>query len=131
MSNFPASYFPLCYSIDMNIYTQNLLVCNSGQPTYVKVYLTFSLFFKIWLTELVLIPENSFSEELAPYWLLTIYVKGDIMAESGWWVSNIKISILLKKHWFSYVRVPLKGEEKHIFVVHLTLQSLKVFFEWL
>ena len=35
MSNFPTSYFPLCYSMDINIYTENLLVCNSGQPTYV------------------------------------------------------------------------------------------------
>ena len=26
---------------------------------------------------------------------------GEIIAESGWWVSNIKISILLKKGWFS------------------------------
>ena len=33
------------------------------------------------------------------------------MAESGRWVSNIKISILLKKGWFSNVRVSLKWEE--------------------
>ena len=32
------------------------------------------------------------------------------MAESGRWVSNIKISILLKKGWFSYVR----DEKKNI-----------------
>ena len=41
--------------IDINIYTLNLLVCNSGQYTYVKVYVSFSLFFKTWLTELILI----------------------------------------------------------------------------
>ena len=35
-----------CYSIDINIYTRNLPVCNSGQHTYVTG-LTFSLFFKI------------------------------------------------------------------------------------
>ena len=34
------------YSIDMNINTRNLPVCNSGQHTYVTG-LTFSLFFKI------------------------------------------------------------------------------------
>ena len=28
-----------------------------------------------------------------------------IMAKSGQWVSNIKISILLKKGWFSFVKV--------------------------
>ena len=33
------------------------------------------------------------------------------MAESGWWVSNNKISILLKKGWFSNVKVSLKWEE--------------------
>ena len=36
--------------------------------------------------------------------------KGEIMAESGRRVSNIKISILLKKGWLSYVRVSLKWE---------------------
>ena len=38
-------------------------------------------------------------------------LKGEIMVESGRRVSNIKISILLKKGWFSYVRVSLKQEE--------------------
>ena len=76
-----------------------------------------------------LFPEKSFSEELASYWLLTLYVtsfsdvnkqpsrewrcvnwKGEIMAESGRWVSNIKLSILLKKGWFSNVGVSLKWE---------------------
>ena len=74
--------------------------------------------------------ENSFSEELAFYWLLTFYVTsfsdvnkqpspewrcvnwtGEIMVESSRWVSNIKISIILKKGWFSKVRVSLKWEE--------------------
>ena len=48
------------YLIDMNIYTQNLLVCNSGQYTCVTGYVTFSLFFKIWLTELILISREQF-----------------------------------------------------------------------
>ena len=88
-----------------------------------------SLFFKIWQNRF-LFPEHSFSEELGSYWLLTLYVtsfsdvnkqpsrewrcvnwKGEIMAESGQWVSNIKLSILLKKGWFSNVRVSLKWEE--------------------
>ena len=43
-----------CFLIDMYVYKQNLLVCNSGQHTYVSGFLTFSLFFKIWLTELIL-----------------------------------------------------------------------------
>ena len=44
-------------------------------------------------------------------------------SESRRWVSNIKISILLKD-WFSYVRVSLKREEQHIYMAQLTLQSL-------
>ena len=50
--------------------------------------------------------------------------KGEIMVESGRWVSNIKISILLKKDWFSNVRVSLKSEEWHIYMAQLTLHSL-------
>ena len=46
------------------------------------------------------------------------------MAESRRWVSNMKISILLKKGWFSYVRVTLKQEEYHIYMAQLFLQSL-------
>ena len=49
---------------------------------------------------------------------------GAIMAESRRWVSNMKMSILLKKWWFSYVRVSLKQEEYHIYLAQLTLQSL-------
>ena len=40
-----------------------------------------------------------------------VNLKGEIMAESRRWVSNVKISIILKKGWFSYVRVSLKREE--------------------
>ena len=47
------------------------------------------------------------------------------MAESRWWVSNMmKISILLKKEWFSYVTASLKQEEYHIYLAQHTLQSL-------
>ena len=35
-----------------------------------------------------------------------INLKGEIMAESHWWVSNIRISILLKKGWFSLSEYP-------------------------
>ena len=42
-----------------------------------------------------------------------------------WPVSiNIKISILLKKGWFSYVRVSLKREEQHIYMAHFTIPSM-------
>ena len=34
------------YLIDMNIHTWNLPVCNSAQYIYIRVYVTFSLFFK-------------------------------------------------------------------------------------
>ena len=64
------------------------------------------------------------------------------MAESGLWVSNIKISILLKKGWFSYIRESLKQEDNTFpwlsslynsikvyvfFIVHLHLFSIVVF----
>ena len=42
------------------------------------------------------------------------------MAESRLWVSNIKISILLKKGWFSNVRVSLKRDEYHIYMAQLS-----------
>ena len=45
------------------------------------------------------------------------------MAESRRWVSNMKISILLKKGWFCYVRVSLKQEEYYIYMTQLSLQS--------
>ena len=111
--------------LDMNTYTLNPPVCNSG--LYITFFLCSSRFdWQNWF----LFPGNSFSEELTSYWLLTptsqvfsdvnkqpslgwrcINLKGDIMAESCWWVSNIKIYMLLKKVWFSYVRVSLKQEE--------------------
>ena len=96
---------------------------------------------------------NSFSEELfsywlSSYWLLTLTSQAfsnenrmemlrngkwngvrklvrTIMAESRRWLSNMKISVLLKKRWFSYVRVSFKQEEYHIYMAQLSLQSLK------
>ena len=61
----------------MNIYTQNLPVCNSGQHTYVLGL--FNFFFALQylidrMTESILILENSFSEELASHGLVTLYV---------------------------------------------------------
>ena len=89
-----------------------------------------------WQNQL-LFSENSFSEELASYWLLTRYVTGFFrwklaaftemaphMVKSCRWVSNIKISFFLKKGWFSYVRVSLKRDECHIYMAKLSLQSL-------
>ena len=46
------------------------------------------------------------------------------MAESRRWVSNMKMSIPLKKGWFYYGRVALKQEEYHIYLAQLTSQSL-------
>ena len=120
-----------CYSIGMNIYTQNLLVSNSGQHTYVAGL--FNFFFVLqdlidWIVSyfqrivfqrnLLLISfyhstSQVFSDvnkQSSLKWHC-INWKGGIMAESGRWLSNIKISILLKKGWFSNVRVSLKWEE--------------------
>ena len=68
-----------------------------------RVYLTFSLFFNIWLTEwqnLFLFLENSFSEEFASHWFLTLYVTSFF-----WWKEAAFMGITLC--WFSYVRVSL------------------------
>ena len=46
------------------------------------------------------------------------------MVESRRWISHTKISILLKKEWFSYVRVSLKQDKYHIYMAQLSLQSL-------
>ena len=46
------------------------------------------------------------------------------MTEIRWWVSDIKISILLKKGWFYYVRASLKRDEYQIYMAQLSLQSL-------
>ena len=43
------------YLIDMNIYTRNLRSLILVSILMLQVYLTFSLFFKIWLTESILI----------------------------------------------------------------------------
>ena len=47
------------------------------------------------------------------------------MAESRQWVSNIKVSILLKG-WFYYVRVSLKRDNYQIYMAQLSLQSIKL-----
>ena len=53
-----------------------------------------------------------------------INLQGEIMPESCWWVSNIKISILLKKGWFTYVNVSLKLDKYDIYMAQCSLQSL-------
>ena len=53
-----------------------------------------------------------------------VYLWEEIMMESWQWVSNVTISILLKKGWFSYVKVSLKQEDYHIYMAPLSLQSL-------
>ena len=46
------------------------------------------------------------------------------MTEDHRWVSNMEMSILLKKAWSSYVRVSFKQEEYNIYLAQLALQSL-------
>ena len=47
------------------------------------------------------------------------------MEESGWLVSNMKISIILKKGWLSDVRVSFKWEEWHIYMAQFIYNSFK------
>ena len=49
------------------------------------------------------------------------------MTERGWWVSNVIITILLRKRWSFYVRVSLKRDEYHICMAQVSLQSLSMF----
>ena len=53
-----------------------------------------------------------------------INLQGAMMVESHWWVSNMKISILLKRLWSSYVSVSMKQEEYYIYMAQLSLQFL-------
>ena len=62
-----------CYSIDMNIYAQNLLVCNSGQDTYITGL--FNFFFV--LQDLIETIDSyfqriAFQRNLRLNWLLTL-----------------------------------------------------------
>ena len=66
---------PFYYLTEMNIYTWNLLVCNSGQFTYVTGLCNF--FFV--LQDLIDRTDSyfqriAFSKEFASYWLVTLYV---------------------------------------------------------
>ena len=120
-----------CYSTDMNIYTRNFTVCNSGQHTYITGL--FNFFFV--LQDLINRIDSYFqriafqtSLFLIGFWRSTSQVfsdinkqpslewrcvnsKEEIMVESSAWLWNIKIPILLKKGWFSCVRVSLKRED--------------------
>ena len=105
--------------IHTNIYTLNLPVCNSGLYTYVTglrnflfvlqdfIYRIDSYFQKIaWFLLASNTLHHKFFSDVNKQPSLErccVNLKGEIMAESCWWVSTIKISILLKKGWFSYV----------------------------
>ena len=111
----------------MNIYAQNLPVCNSGQHTSVTGLFNFffvlqdlidridSYFQRIaFQRNLLLIGFQNSKSQVFPdvnkqpslKWRCVNW-KGEIMAETGQWISNIEISILLKGR-FSNVRVSLK-----------------------
>ena len=127
----------------MNINTQNLMVCNSGQHTHFTS--SFNFFFVphdlidridpyfqriAFQKNLLLIGFQHSMPQVFSYvnkqssleWHCTNW-KGEIIAESGPWLSNTKISILLEKGRLCYVRVSLKREEQHIYMLQqLTLQ---------
>ena len=101
-----------CYLIEINIYTRNLPVCSSGQHSYVTGLFNFFVFqdlidridsyflivafrrnfllINFWdsMSQVFSNVNKQFSWEWG-----CINLKGEIIAESGWWVSNIKISI--------------------------------------
>ena len=119
----PTRSSAFCYTIDMHKYTWNLLVCNSGQHTYVTGL--FNFFFALHnlidridpyfqriafrRNLLLILVFSDVNKQLLLEWRCVNW-QGEIMAESGQWVSNVKISILLKKGWFSYVRISRKQE---------------------
>ena len=111
------------------IYKRNLQV----NIFMLGVYATFSLFFKIWLTESIIIlreqvfrvmycllasntTSQAFSDENKQPSLEwhCIHFQGEIMGKSCRWVPNVAISILLKKGWFSFVRKSLKRDESQL-----------------
>ena len=108
------------------------------------VYVTFSLFFKIRLTKF-LSSEKSFSEELASYWLLTLY----ITRFSRWKYAaftGMALCKLVKRNYGGKPPVSIKYQnlhsfkdrviflcqsilkwgEYHIFMAQLSLQSLLI-----
>ena len=110
-----------CYLIDINISKQNLPVCNSGQHTYIMN--VFNFFFVLqdlidrinpyfkgiaFRRKLLLIgfqhtnlqAFSNVNKQPSLEWHCVNWTE-EIVAESGQWVSNIKIYILLKKGWFS------------------------------
>ena len=121
----------------MNIHTQNLPASNSGRHVCIMGLCNFSFVLQDLIDRINSFSENSFSVELTFYWLLTLHVtsfsdenrqlewrcvnlQGAIREESHRSVLNMKISIHLKKGWFSYVRVSLKQEEHHIYIAQLS-----------
>ena len=122
-----------------------------------RVYITFSLLLTIWLRESILILIECFSKELVSSWLQVFSdennrpsmkwgctdLQGETMAESCRWVSNIKISVLLKKGWCQSIletrrlshlhgsapfTVPLKLSESHKNATYLLKNSVSLFF---
>ena len=101
-----------------------------------QFYVTFPLFLKIWLTESILISENGFSlpsNTLCYKFFLmkisSLHWNGSACtcSEKSWQQvagEYVIISILLKKGWFSCVRVSLKWDEYQICIVQFSLQSL-------
>ena len=88
-----------------------------------------------------LFSETSFSEELASYWLLTLYITSFFQRKKAVFIGmalhilvrrncggkstvNIKFYNLhsVKKEWFSHVRVSLKRDKYHIYFAQLFLQ---------
>ena len=121
----------------MNIHTRNLPASNSGQYVCIMGLCNFSFVLQDLIDRINSFSVNSFSVELTTYWLLTrhfisisdenrqlewrcVNLQGAIRAESHRSALNMKISIHLKKGWFSYVRVSLKQEEHHIYIIQLS-----------
>ena len=117
VENYTDQVLNFFYSIDINMYTRNLTVCNSGQHTYVTGLFNFfvilqdlidridSYFQRIALQRNLLHIGFSHStsqvfsdvnKQPSLEWRCVNW-KVEIMTESGRSVSNIKISILLTK----------------------------------
>ena len=130
------------YLTDMNVYPQNILICNFVQYIYVTGLCNFCLCSSRfdWQNKL----ENSFSEEHASNWLLTLYIISFFQWKKAAFTgmalhklvgSNYDRKLLVsikhenlhsfKKGWFPYVRVSLKQEEYHIYPAQLSLQFLR------
>ena len=138
---------PIFFLFDRHEYTHGIFRSVILVIVFIlQVYVTFSLFFKIWLTESILIFKESLFRGASFWFLLAsnmlrhkFFSDGNRPVFTGMALRKLVKSNYGRKspvsvkyenlHYFKegvilFVRVSLKQEEYHIYLAQLTLQSL-------